>query len=176
MSARSVVAGLSPAERALVVVDVLLVLVLVVLLALPAGSGRGATAQEASAPSPSPTAAEPTAAPQPETFSLPTGNITCEVAVDGVRCTIGSFTYAPPPVEGCEGETGHVVRLDGDGFRFECETDGVPAIETGGTQLAYGSRMSVGDWTCASGTDGVTCTGADGTGFRLARAAWVTLP
>lgn len=176
MSVKSVVAGLSPAERALVVVDVLLVLVLVVLLVAPPGGGGGGTAAATQPTSPSPTAAAPTAEPDPEAFSLPTGNISCEVAADGVRCTIGSFTYAAPAVEGCEGETGHVARLDAEGFRFECETDGVPTIETGGTQLAYGSRVTVGDWTCASGTDGVTCTGADGTGFRLARASWVTVP
>ncbi len=176
MSVRSVVAGLRPAERALVVVDVLLVLVLVVLLVALRGGGDDGASVSPTTASPAPTAAGPTLAPEPEAFELPTGNIACEVAADGVRCTIGSFTYAPPPVEGCDAPTGHVVRLDGEGFRFECETDGVPAVETLGEQLAYGSKVAVGDWTCASGTDGVTCTGADGTGFRLARAAWVTLP
>ncbi|GIG38342.1 hypothetical protein [Cellulomonas phragmiteti] len=161
-----------------VLVDVLLLVILVVLVAqLP--SRMRADAGPVSTPAPSAPAATATAGggdgTDPVAFSLPSGNITCEMSAEGVLCTIGSFTYAAPQVTGCEAETGHVVRLDDDGFRFECEDDGVPSVPQG-AELAYGSRESVGAYTCASGTDGVTCLDDAGVGFRLARAQWTTLP
>lgn len=170
---------LNRAEQTFVLVDVLLVgLLVVLLLALPRG---GRSAQGAS---PAPSSAAPVAtsdagdgepAGERVAFTSPSGNIVCEMGVDGVVCTIGSFTYAAPPVSGCSAATGHVLRLDDDGAAFVCEDEGIPRIE-GATELAYGGRQTVGGYTCASGTDGVTCTDASGAGFRLARAQWAELP
>ncbi|UCN13502.1 hypothetical protein LFM56_11310 [Cellulomonas iranensis] len=177
MSGRGPFAGLSPAMKAFLLVDALLVVLLVVVLAvtLPGRGGGGrddAGAADASA-SASPTPAA--AADRPVTFALPSGNIECEMSTSGVVCTIGTFTYAPPQVTGCDAGAGHVVRLDADGFAFQCEDDGVPDLGTP-VELAYGATQAVGGYTCSSGTDGVTCTDAAGVGFRLARAQWVTLP
>ncbi|MBD7917800.1 hypothetical protein H9657_05850 [Cellulomonas sp. Sa3CUA2] len=162
-----------------VLVDVLLVLVLVVVLAvaLPGRGGPDAPAGAGTAtPAATSDAGDGEAAPvDPVAFTLPSGNIACEMSAEGVLCTIGSFTYAAPQVTGCEAETGHVVRLDAEGFGFLCEDDGVPRI-AGGSELSYGARESVGGYTCASGTDGVTCTDATGVGFRLARGQWTALP
>ncbi len=175
MSGRGPFAGLSRGMKAFLLVDAVLVVLLVVVLAVTLPGRGGGDAQDvATAPSASssPTSA---AADRPVTFALPSGNIACEMSAAGVVCTIGSFTYAPPQVTGCDAGAGHVVRLDADGFAFQCEDDGVPDL--GATvELAYGERQTVGGYTCASGTDGVTCTDAAGVGFRLARAQWVTLP
>lgn len=175
--------GLSRGMQVFVLVDVLLVLLLVVLVTtLPRGGGADGAARAAA--SSSTTSAAPTsdagdgqeeAADDPVAFASPSGNIACEMSVEGVLCTIGSFTYAPPRVTGCEGQTGHVVGLDAEGFGFRCEDDGVPQV-TATSELPYGSTATVGDYTCASGTDGITCTGATGVGFRLARAQWNALP
>ena len=34
------------------------------------------------------------------------------MSVDGVTCTIASYTYAPPVVAGCTEVTGHVLVLN----------------------------------------------------------------
>lgn len=174
--------GLSRGMQAFVLLDVLLVLVLVVLVVtLPRSGGVDGAQAVASTPA---AGAQPTADPgdgeedadgDTVAFTSPTGNIACEMSAAGVLCTIGSFTYAPPQVTGCEGETGHVVGLDAEGFGFRCEDDGVPQVERG-SALPYGSTASAGGYRCASGTDGVTCTDAAGVGFRLARAQWNALP
>lgn len=175
--------GLSRGVQAFVLVDVLLVVLLVVVLAatLP-GRGRSTDGAAAAAPAATPAttsdAGDGTAAPASEAvaFTLPSGNIACEMSAEGVLCTIRSFTYAPPQVTGCDAETGHLVRLDADGFAFVCEDDDAPKVPTDGPELTYGGREQAGDYTCASGTDGVTCTDAAGVGFRLARAQWDALP
>ncbi|MCM0638679.1 hypothetical protein [Cellulomonas wangsupingiae] len=170
--------GLSRGMRLFVLVDVLLVVLLVVVLAvtLPGrgtpDTGGGSTPV---ATAPTPTADADEAAADPVAFELPSGNIACEMSVEGVVCTIRSFTYATPMVPGCEAETGHVMALDAEGAGFRCEDDGIPQVDAD-TQLAYGARETVGDYTCASGEDGVTCTDAAGVGFRLARAQWMPLP
>ncbi|WP_136520503.1 hypothetical protein [Cellulomonas telluris] len=171
-------AGLSPGMKAFLAVDVVLVVVLVVLLFALRGGGPdegaagGPTATGTAAPT-----GEATAEPEPVSFVLPSGNIGCDMTAGGVECRIASFTYAPPQVAGCEGTTGNVVRLDAQGFAFACVEDEPPAVAApGATRLEYGRETTVGDWTCGAGTDGVTCTGPGGVGFRLARADWSELP
>ena len=171
--------GLSRGMQVFLLVDVLLVVLLVVLvIVLPGRDGGGGGGQETTATGAAPSATADAVDDEPVdavAFELPSGNIACEMSVEGVVCTIGSFTYAAPQVAGCEAPTGHVLQLDAEGVGFRCEQDGVPQIEAG-TELTYGASETVGDYTCASGTDGVTCTDAAGVGFRLARAQWNALP
>lgn len=177
MNGPGLLRGLSRGMQVFVLVDVLLVLLLVVLVVtLPRGGAPTGTSTASSAPTPTPTsdAGDPPAV-DPVAFVLPSGNIACEMGVEGVICTIGRFTYAPPRVAGCDAATGHVVGLDAEGFGFRCEDDGVPQLQAD-DELSYGASESVGDYTCASGTDGVTCTDATGVGFRLASGQWVALP
>ena len=175
MSAWGPLRGLSRGMRLFVLVDVLLVVLLVVVLAvtLPGRGDPDGGGEQTPVATTTATATAP--APDPVAFTLPSGNIACEMSVDGVVCTIRSFTYAAPTVPGCDAETGHVLALDADGAGFRCEDDGVPQIDAD-TELTYGARETVGDYTCASGTDGVTCTDAAGAGFRLARAQWTPVP
>ncbi|WP_273651616.1 hypothetical protein [Cellulomonas fimi] len=161
--------------RTLMIVDAVLVVAFLVLLVVtlatrPDGEpGAGATS------SPTPTA---TATSEPaDEFRLPSGNIACAVSSDGVTCTIARYTYAAPEVAGCTGRTGHVLTLGPDGVAFACEEGPAPTAAGSDVRtLEYGSQTRVDDYTCKSGTDGVTCTDADGVGFRLARASWTELP
>jgi len=168
--------------RAMVAVDLVLVLTFVVMLVVyatsgPPGGGGARDAAVSTSPTASATSSAPRATAGPATFRLPSGNIACAMSEDDVTCTIASFTYAPPAVDGCTGTTGHVLVLDAGGVAFECETG--PAPQAAGDDvptLEYGSSSSSGDYTCTSGTDGVTCTNGEGVGFRLARASWTELP
>ncbi|QGQ21039.1 hypothetical protein GC089_11645 [Cellulomonas sp. JZ18] len=167
--------------KAFLAVDVVLVVALVVVLLVTlqgrdggpdAGATDGATATGTAGPTDAATDAA-----EPVSFVLPSGNIGCDMTPGGVECRVGSFTYAAPQVAGCEGTTGNVVRLDAQGFAFVCVEDEVPPVAAAGAaRLEYGREATVGDWTCASGTDGVTCTGPGGVGFRLARGDWAELP
>ncbi|GEL99957.1 DUF6636 domain-containing protein [Cellulomonas terrae] len=167
--------------RLFVIVDVVLVvllLVLAIVFASRGGSGGGSddaatgtTASSTPTPSSSSTSTEPVA------FALPSGNIACTMSVDGATCTIASFTYAPPVVAGCTEKTGHVIVLNADGVAFDCVSGPPPAVAGEDVPvLEYGLTTSVGEYTCRSATDGVQCTDASGTGFRLARASWSELP
>ena len=163
--------------RTMVVVDVVLVAVLVVLAVVQLSSGRAPDA-DSSAGATSTASATPTApAVAQDAFRLPSGNIACTMSSDGVTCTIADYTYAAPTVAGCTGTTGHVLTLGPDGVAFVCEDGPAPTAAGDDVRtLEYGSESRVDGWTCSSGTDGVTCTAADGTGFRLARATWTELP
>lgn len=164
--------------RTWLVVDAVLVAVLLV-VALVVTLGGGDDPQEPGAGSSA--SAGPsgsgTPATEPVTFRLPSGNIACTMSVDGVTCTIASITYPPPAVAGCSGDTGHVLVLNADGFAFDCVNGPAPAVAGDDVPvLEYGSEATVGEYTCRSATDGVTCVDADGVGFKLARASWSELP
>ncbi|TQL00974.1 hypothetical protein [Cellulomonas sp. SLBN-39] len=168
--------GLSRPMLLFIVIDALLVLTFLILLGTIGVNPGGGTTDEPSTP-----AATSTASADPQdvddvAFALPSGNIACTMGAGGVRCTIASYTYSPPTVPGCSGTVGHAVALDAEGFRFTCE-DGTPGVASSDVPvLEYGEQESVGGWTCGSGTDGVTCTDAEGVGFRLARAQWTEVP
>ena len=124
-----------------------------------------------------PDASSSSTSTEPVAFALPSGNIACTMSVDGVTCTIASYTYAPPVVAGCTEMTGHVLVLNADGVAFDCVSGPPPAVAGDDVPvLEYGLTTSVGDYTCRSATDGVQCTDASGTGFQLARASWSELP
>lgn len=164
--------------RALGLLDLVLVMALVVAaVAYLTNDGRPAAAPtgDVSAVAQSPT---PTAAPTADTaFASPSGNIGCVMTVDGVTCSIAHITYKKPKVEGCSGTTGHVITLGAQGAAWACVDGKKPSVASPGTPvLQYGSTRTVGDYTCTSATDGMTCTDGGGAGFRLATASWETLP
>lgn len=163
-----------------VVVDVLLVVLLVGIALSRGGDGDGGDGA-ASTPGGSGAASASGNASEPSTdatqFALPSGNIACAMSVDGVTCTIASYTYAPPVVAGCTEVTGHVLVLNADGVAFSCVSGPPPAAAGDDVSvLEYGSSTTVGDYTCTSATDGVQCVDGSGKGFQLARASWKELP
>ena len=159
------------------VAAVLVVAMVVTRPAAPAAPGTatspGSTATGVAAPGPTPV---PSASPGPPRFRLPSGNIACDMEVGGVTCTIASITFEPPAVQGCTGTVGHTVRLSPDGVAAPCVEGPRPGVAGQDVPvLFYGAATTVGDYTCTSATDGVTCTDAEGTGFRLARASLTLL-
>jgi len=159
------------AIRTWLAVDVLLVVVLLVLVVVV--TSGGSPSPGASAPTTTPASPAATAGPATAAVRLPSGNIACALSDDGVTCTIASITFDPPAVAGCTGKTGHVIVLNDEGVSFACETGPAPTVAGADVRtLAYGSDVTVGQYTCTSATNGVTCVDGDGKGFRLARATW----
>ncbi|MFV0426407.1 MAG: hypothetical protein ACK5KU_05140 [Beutenbergiaceae bacterium] len=107
-------------------------------------------------------------------FASPSGNIWCNIGVESVECQIGSMSYQPPTVEGCEGNEllGYIVRVTVDGPEYPCPSgniSGGPAADR--TTLAYGETSAVGDFMCTSSESGMTCTNLSSGGqFSIARA------
>lgn len=111
-------------------------------------------------------------------FTSPTGNIFCSMTVSEVSCEIGNISSPPAGPEGCTGAgTGHVVTLDAEGVHVPC-LDEAPGDTAGEVDvLDYGSTRTVGDFTCTSASDGMSCVeDSSGTGFRLASAGMTPLP
>ncbi len=167
--------------RLFILADALLVVILVILVAVFLNRDGLAGDEDAQSPDTSASAAASASASatstEPLEFALPSGNIACQMSVDGVTCTIASYTYAPPVVAGCTEVTGHVLVLNADGVAFDCVSGPPPAAAGADVPvLEYGSSTSVGEYTCRSATDGVQCTDSSGVGFQLARATWSELP
>ena len=126
---------LSPGMKVFLGVDVALVVTFLVLLVMAIAGGGSEDGASSSVDAPASAVGQVQAEPDvdqvaadPVSFTLPSGNIACEMSIEGVVCTIGSFTYAAPQVAGCEAPTGHVLQLDAEGVGFRCEQDGVPHI------------------------------------------------
>jgi len=165
--------------RLFVIVDAVLVALLLILAIMYLGGDDGGSddADAGSTATSAPTSSSSSTSTEPVTFALPSGNIACTMSVDGVTCSIASYTYAPPVVAGCTEVTGHVIVLNADGVAFDCVSGPPPAVAGDDVPvLEYGLTTSVGDYTCRSATDGVQCTDGSGTGFQLARASWSELP
>ena len=165
--------------RLFVIVDAVLVVLLLILAIMYLGGDDGGSddADAGSTATSAPTSSSSSTSTEPVTFALPSGNIACTMSVDGVTCSIASYTYAPPVVAGCTEVTGHVIVLNADGVAFDCVSGPPPAVAGDDVPvLEYGLTTSVGDYTCRSATDGVQCTDGSGTGFQLARASWSELP
>ncbi len=172
---------LSPGMKVFLGVDVVLVVTFLALLVM-AIAGGGAE-DDAASPADVPASAvgqvqaEPDVdqvAADPVSFTLPSGNIACEMTVGGATCSIASAGFAPTAE--CTGEDEQVFVVDASGVSSPCAAvpERTPAGD--GTELEYGSVEKVGGYTCTSATDGVTCVGESGAGFRLSRSAFVELP
>ena len=166
--------------RILAVVDAVLVGALVIALVVT-GVNRGSGGAAASVSTSS--AAVPSQTPSPAGssglahFRLPSGNIACTLTEGSATCTIASATFTVPAVAGCTGTVGHTVVLDAKGVTTPCEPGPAPGVAGADVPtLPYGSSSSLAGRTCTSATDGVTCTDAAGTGFRLARESLTLLP
>ena len=71
----------------------------------------------------------------------------------------------------------HTVVLDANGVSEPCVDGPAPSVAGADVPvLPYGATSTLGEYTCTSTTDGVTCTDANGVGFRLARASLTRLP
>lgn len=186
---------LGPGLVAFIVVDVVLVLAVVVFAVVTFTGGPrdadDATPTQAVSGTATPTAASPTAesptgeAPSDrpdgtdQRFATPSGNIMCEITVEGARCGIASLATKPAPVEGCAGSVGYVYVVDGSGaVDVPCTAKSdLPKKAGDGTDvLGYGSTARAYGFTCSSEETGMTCVDdASGRGFSLARAGGRTV-
>ena len=104
------------------------------------------------------------------TFSSPSGNIGCLIINGSARCDIRNRHWSPPPhPSSCppvvDYGQGLIVDTRGNA-RFVCAGD--TALNPSAPPLQYGVDTRVGGLTCASRSDGMTCTNAYGHGFTIA--------
>lgn len=147
-------------------------------------AGGGSTAAPLQPPTieaPTGTPVDPAQFPDAYTghaFATPTGNIICWIddAADQWGCLIKQRTYAEPAgAEDCLQSFGNgFSSVQGSALMPLCRGGVIAAAETGGgAVLPYGQAITVGDVTCGSEEDGVTCLDASsGHGLFLSRAAY----
>ena len=128
-------------------------------------------------PSPSATTEEPVKYPAPagaitvDSFSSPSGNITCSFTADGVSCGIKESDWAEDGYASCSGSQVGVLSATKDKAGQSCES----AVPGGGNALAYGAAATKGDFACHSTQDGISCWNTKtGQSFALARGGWMT--
>ncbi|MCZ2261909.1 hypothetical protein [Isoptericola sp. QY 916] len=171
---------LSAGWIAFIAVDVVLIVTMVVLAVQMFGAPSPTAPQAGGAPvaSQEPSASASEEAPmQGEVlarFAAPSKNITCSIYDDGVSCGIAQLNQQPAPMEGCDGTTGYVVTVDGEGKVAQpcVPKDQQPkAAGDDADVLEYGDSITEGDYTCTSEDTGMSCThDPTGNGFSLARA------
>ena len=115
------------------------------------------------------TSSAPTTTVALATFRSPSANIGCVIADGEARCDIRRRSWSPPRTPAsCPPEVdfgqGLQVTTSGRGG-FVCAGD--TALDPTAPVLANGVDSRVGSFTCASRTDGITCTNATGHGFFI---------
>lgn len=103
-------------------------------------------------------------------FKSPTGNVHCTILAESaeLRCDVIEVQSVPPRPEGCDLDWGHAFGLSAQGpGRLLCVGDTVVHPES--EILDYGQVIRGPGITCLSGRDGMTCTNAEGQGFKLSR-------
>jgi len=101
-------------------------------------------------------------------FSSPSHGIGCVLFNGVLRCDVkGGIIPLPPRPKTCNLGWGQGYNLVGHGpAGVVCAGDtalGAPAT------IPYGSTWRRGDFACASSTNGMRCTNADGRGFFISR-------
>ena len=141
------------------------------------GSDTTPSAPAHATPSPSATTEEPVKYPAPagtitvDSFSSPSGNITCSFTADGVSCGIKESDWAEDGYASCSGSQVGVLTASKDSAGQSCES----AVPGGGNALAYGAAAAKGDYACHSTQDGISCWNTkSGQSFALARGGWMT--
>jgi hypothetical protein len=134
-----------------------------------ASSSATSTVQTTTSTAPATTTAAPTTTVRLATFRSPSSNIGCDVADGEARCDIRRRSWSPPPhPASCPSEVdfGQGLQVGTSGLGgFVCAGD--TALDPSAPALAYGADSHVGSFTCASRTNGMTCTNAKGHGFFI---------
>ncbi len=115
------------------------------------------------------TSSSTTAAPlHLTTFRSPSANIGCELVPGFARCDIAKRNWSPPPrPASCPLDYGQGLEVGRSGTgHLVCAGD--TALNPQATPLGYGSSSRVDSITCASATNGMTCTNnVTGHGFFI---------
>lgn len=124
-----------------------------------------------------PTETTPPTSPTPPTntvhrelFRAPSGNIGCAIAGGSVRCDIRRREWSPPPKPpSCDLDYGQGISV-GRSLRAGFVCAGDTTLDPSFAVLPYGTDSEVGDLTCSSREDGMTCTNTSTNhGFFIAR-------
>ena len=101
-------------------------------------------------------------------FRSPSANIGCELVAGFARCDIAKRNWSPPPrPANCPLDYGQGLEVGRSGTgHLVCAGD--TALNPQAMALGYGSSSRVDSITCASTTDGMTCTNnVTGHGFFI---------
>ena len=116
-------------------------------------------------------AAAPAAAADSLWFTSPSGNISCMLAEDLLRCDIEERDWSPPPRPAdCSEMTGYGqgISMGPTGpATFVCAGD--TTFGSGATVLPYGQFQAGSGMSCTSEEAGMRCSNSDGRGFTLSR-------
>jgi hypothetical protein len=116
--------------------------------------------------------AQPSAPDELLGFIAPSGNVSCVLTPDYVRCDIIDCDWsAPPRPADCEFDYGQGLTFsDVEAAQFVCAGDTTFGIDE---VLPYGESMSAGLMRCESAEPGVTCRNTEtGRGFFLSRQSY----
>ena len=105
-------------------------------------------------------------------FISPSGNVTCRLNAEFVRCDILDRAWAPPPRPAdCELDYGQGITIvEGEPAQFVCAGDTTLGVDE---VLPYGKAMSAGPMRCESAEAGITCrNGETGRGFFISRESY----
>lgn len=109
----------------------------------------------------------PTASSEITYFQTPSGNISCAMRTDEVRCDITERDWsAPPEPADCTLDWGHAIALDRGESTFLCAGDTV--ADEDNPVLPYGESVAVGSFLCESQKQNLLCVNVRTQhGFRL---------
>lgn len=116
--------------------------------------------------------------PAPESALLlahvvaPSGNISCLMGLDGVTCTINTYSFTDPSLSSC-GTNPATFTDDGEEIKVSCSVP--PVRSQGAVTLAYGDFATNALGACHSTEQGMICWNtATGSGFAVSREGYVT--
>jgi hypothetical protein len=155
-------------------VKALVVLVAALAVAGCGGGTKTVTAERTvTGPKAQPTTQAPARSVSEANFQSPTGNIGCVLVAEVARCDIAKRSWSPPPrPSSCQLDYGQGLAVGRSG-KATVVCAGDTARLQGSKKLAYGTQSQVGDFTCVSRRDGMTCTNrSTGHGFQISAESY----
>lgn len=117
----------------------------------------------------------PSSAEVADTFSAPSGNITCTLGGDMVSCQINETHWTGAAgYEVCGDNRGALFTVDSKSTNYACANIASPMNGKYISSLAYGSYVKNGNVACVPTQDGISCWNTiSGKSFAIAREGWM---
>lgn len=117
----------------------------------------------------------PSSAEVADTFSAPSGNITCTLGGDMVSCQINETHWTGAAgYEVCGDNRGALFTVDSKNTNYACANIASPMNGKYISSLAYGSYVKNGNVACVPTQDGISCWNTiSGKSFAIAREGWM---
>ncbi len=105
-------------------------------------------------------------------FTVPGGNVGCEISASGARCDIQQRVWAPPQQPSdCTAAWGNAITVGRHGnSAFAC--GGTSAVSAGAKVVPDDWDDKVGRMTCQVRSFGLNCFSASGHGFIVSRTGY----